>query len=99
MKPRNTVARVLEIIEEEAANARILPAQILSDMRHSRYRVPRWRAMWRARKETDFSNRRLAAIFCHDHTSLKHAVVTVDKLLARQREADSVRLRTAADLN
>lgn len=65
--------KVWQIIREEAARAGLTPEQMLGQNRQHRFLKPRQYAMWRARKETDYSWWRIANIFGRDHTTVIHA--------------------------
>lgn len=70
--------KVWEIIREEAARAGLTPEQMLGANRTRRFCQPRQYAMWRARKETDYSWWRIANIFGRDHTTVIHAYWRVE---------------------
>ena len=65
---------IREIIAEVADEFEMSPSDILDRKRKPKYVSARYKAMWRARQETDASYLKLARIFKRDHTTVIHGV-------------------------
>jgi chromosomal replication initiation ATPase DnaA len=65
---------IRDIIAEVADEFEMSPSDILDRKRKPKYVSARYKAMWRARQETDASYLKLARIFKRDHTTVIHGV-------------------------
>ena len=72
---------IRDIIAEVADEYLIFPSDITGHKRRPKFVQPRYKAMWRARTETNASYLKLARIFKRDHTTVIYGVKCWDAKL------------------